>query len=134
MTATRKIAEAENILAGMERMPDDRFKAELEKFVKTANDVFMHLLDEYNVKFNLGIQHIGLEKFKATAKKAGKIEAINFLIWYEKEYRKIRNEPTLGQFLDKDYTIQGDNSDIIKSCSELLDATRKMTYHSYENF
>ncbi len=134
MTSARKITEAENILAEMQKLPDDEFESELKNFIKTINDVFLHLLDEYNVKFRLGIQHLGLDKFKTTAKKMGNLEAINFLIWYEKEYRKLRNYPTFGQFFEREHTVEGNKSDIIKTCSMLLDATKKLTYQSYENF
>ena len=134
VTASRKITEAENILTNLKKSPDDRFKLELEKFIITINDIFLHLLDEYNVKFNLKIQHIGFEKFKAIAKKAGNIDAINFLIWYEKEYRNLRNNSVFGHFLEKDYVIQDNNSDISNTCTELLEAVKRMSYYAYENF
>ena len=133
MSASRKIAEAENILLKLNE-PNVDFRSELEKFVKTIHDVFLHLLEEYNVKFGLGIKHVGLEKFKSTAKKAGNIGAINFLIWYEKEYKKLRNNPEFGKFLEKEYELQEDQTNIIMSCYTLLDETKKMVYYSYENF
>lgn len=133
MTAARKITEAENILANLKKISNDEFKHELENFVKTVNDVFLHLLDEYNVKFELKIQRICIEKFKVIAKRSGKVEAISFLIWYEKEYRKLRNNPTFGYFLEENHTIQDINFDI-NSCVEFLEATKKMTYYAYENF
>lgn len=134
MTASRKITESENILAKMQKLTDDEFESELKNFVKAINDVFLHLLDEYNVKFGLGIQHIGLDKFKTTARKTINLKAINFLIWYEKEYKKLRNDPTFGQFLEKEYTVEGNNSDVIRMCSLLLDETKKLSYQAYENF
>lgn len=134
MAASRKILEAEKILTNLEKTADAEFDKELKNFVRTINDVFLHLLDEYNVKFDLKIQRVGLEKFKTTAKKLGKIEAINFLIWYDREYRKIRNNPTFEQLLEKEQIIPHNNSNIIKSCIELLDATKKMSYYAYENF
>lgn len=132
MSAARKISEAEEILIKIQNTPSN-FKLELENFVRTINDVFLRLLDEYNVKFGLGIKRIGFEKFKSIAKKAGKIDAINFLIWYEKEYKKLRDDPEFGKFLEKEFTIQEDH-DIIRSCSALLDRVKNMTYYAYENF
>ena len=134
MTASRKITEAETILAKMQKLSNEEFEPELRNFAKTINDVFLHLLDEYNVKFRLGIQHLGLDKFKTTAKKIGNLEAINFLIWYEKEYKKLRNDPVFGQFFEKDHTVEGNKPDIINACSLLLAATKKLAYQSYENF
>ena len=133
MTAFRKITEAENILADLKKLSDDEFKQKLENFVKTVNDVFLHLLDEYNVKFGLKIQRVGIEKFKVVAKKTGKVEAINFLIWYEKEYRRLRNNSKFGHFLEENYTIQDINFDI-NSCVDIMEATKKMVYYAYENF
>lgn len=128
MSAARKISEAENILAKLKSAPE---KSEFERFIRTIHDVFLHLLDEYNVKFGLKIDRIGLEKFKTMAKKAGKIEAINFLIWYEKEYKKLRNDPELGQFLEREFTVP---EDIVDVSVRLLDEVKKIAYYSYENF
>lgn len=132
MSAARKIIEAEHILINLENV-NNNFKSELERFTKTISDVFSHLLDEYNVKFGLKTEHISLEKFKTLAKKAGKIEAINFLIWYEKEYKKIKSNSNFGYLLEKELTLEY-SSDIIRSCSALLNEIKKMTYYAYENF
>ena len=128
MSAARKISEAENILVKLKSSPD---KSEFERFIRTIHDVFLHLLDEYNVKFGLKIDRIGLEKFKTIAKRTGKIEAINFLIWYEKEYKKLRNDPEIGQLLEREFTIP---KDIVSASIRLLDETRKIAYYAYENF
>jgi len=128
MSAARKISEAENILVKLKSSPD---KSEFERFIRTIHDVFLYLLDEYNVKFGLKIDKIGLEKFKTIAKRAGKIEAINFLIWYEKEYKKLRNDPEIGQLLEREFTIP---KDIVSASIRLLDEIRKIAYYAYENF
>jgi hypothetical protein len=128
MSAARKISEAESILARLQNSPE---KLEFENFIKTIHDVFSHLLDEYNVKFALKINKIGLEKFKTTAKKIGKIDAINFLIWYEKEYKKLRNDPEIGQYLEREYQMP---ENVITVCTRLLDEVRKIAYYAYENF
>lgn len=128
MSAARKISEAESILA---KLQNSQEKFEFENFISTIHEVFSHLLDEYNVKFGLKISKIGLEKFKTVAKKAGKIDAINFLIWYEKEYKKLRNDPEIGQYLEREYQMP---TDMITICTKLLDETRKIAYYAYENF
>lgn len=137
MTATRKISEAEKILIKIQNLSSDKeFQLELDNFVKTLHEVFSHLLDEYNNKFDLKIERIGLEKFKVKAKKLGRIDAINFLIWYEKEYRKIKNDETCGYLLDKDnLNFDFSNiSNIVGACSMLLNKTKTMAYYAYENF
>jgi hypothetical protein len=95
------------------------------------------LLNEYNKKFDLKIEKISFEKFKVKAKKLGNISAINFLIWYEKEYRKIRDDETCGYLLDRidnlSFDIANSNA-IINACSLLLNKTRTLAYEAYENF
>src|SRR5574338_1176790 len=120
VAASRKILEAEKILTNLEKTADAEFDKELKNFVRTINDVFLHLLDEYNVKFDLKIQRVGLEKFKTTAKKLGKIEAINFLIWYDREYKRIRNNPIFEQKSEKEDTKSHNNPKIITTNIELL--------------
>ncbi len=137
MTATRKIAEAEAILAKMQGQPDAEFQVVLNDFVKTVNDVFSHLLEEYQMKFDCKIDRAGLEKFKVKARKSGNIRAISFLIWYEKEYRKIKNEPMFVHMLERDGAYNRDISslgDVTNACSALLNKVKTMTYHAYENF
>jgi hypothetical protein len=125
MSTAQKISEAEKILAKLDS--PEKF----DSFVGIIHDIFLHLLDEYNVKFGLKIDRIGLEKFKTVAKKSGNIDAINFLIWYEKEYKKLRNDPELGQFLEKEYSVPNDMAQI---GARLLDEAKKIAYYAYENF
>lgn len=135
MTAARKIVEAEVLLVKMRGLSGDEFRAALGDFVRTIHDVFSHLLEEYNLKFDCKLDRVGLEKFKVTAKKMGNIKAINFLIWYEKEYRKIRDNSEFGRLLEKNYEPDCAGRDgIINACTMLLNQTRSMAYYAYENF
>jgi len=137
MTATRKIAEAEAILAKMQGQSDAEFQVVLNDFVKTIHDIFSHLLEEYQLKFDCKIDRAGLEKFKTKAKKSGNIKAINFLIWYEREYRKIKNESMFVHMLERDGAYNRDISsrgDVTNVCSALLNEAKTLTYYAYENF
>jgi hypothetical protein len=134
VTATRKIAEAEDILASLQNLSDENFQMQLNNFLKTIHEIFTHLLDEYNVKFDCKIERINLEKFKVKAKKLGKLDAVNFLIWYEKEYRQIKNNSTFGYLLERDDVDSSNRSDVINACSMLLNDVKSMTYRAYENF
>jgi len=125
MSTAQKISEAEKILARLES--PEKF----DSFVGIIHDIFLHLLDEYNIKFGLKMDRVGLEKFKTIAKKSGNIDAINFLIWYEKEYKKLRNDPELGQFLEKEYSAP---NDMVQIGARLLDEAKKISYYAYENF
>lgn len=133
MTAARKISEAENMLIKMEKLSDEKISSEIDSFLRVIHDVFSHLLDEYNIKFGCNIDRIGLEKFKVKAKKTGNLEAINFLIWYEKEYKKLRDNPEFGRLLDKEQSTDT-YDDIIRVCSNLLKETKSMVFYAYENF
>jgi 2-oxoglutarate dehydrogenase complex dehydrogenase (E1) component-like enzyme len=133
MTASKKISEAQTILHKMQNTSQD-IHLDTNNFVRTIHDMFSHLLDEYNVKFGLEMNHVNLEKFKSYARKTGKIEAINFLIWYEKEYKKLRNNQEFGKLLEKEYVPTKNNADVVRLCSILLDEAKKMAYYAYENF
>ena len=134
MTATRKIKEAETILSGLQNLSGEDLQTHLDNFLRTIREIFSHLLDEYNVKFDCKIERINLEKFKVRAKKMGKLEAINFLIWYEKEYRRIKDDSVFGYLLERDNVDVSEPGAIINSCSMLLNEIKSMTYHAYENF
>ena len=125
MTTAQKISLSEKALAQIESSEN------FHSFIKGIHEIFTHLLDEYNVKFGLKIERIGLEKFKTVAKKSANIEAINFLIWYEREYKKFKNDSQLGQFLEKEYTVP---KDMKNTASKLLEESKKIVYFAYENF
>ncbi|TBR24812.1 MAG: hypothetical protein EPO63_03170 [Candidatus Nitrosotenuis sp.] len=136
MTAIRKITEAETILNRLGTNAEE-FQSDLSLFVKTIQEIFTNLLEEYNTKFDFKLKHMSLGKFKKTARNLGRLDAINFLIWYEKEYRKIKDD-TMFDFLFGDNTEQGvileKGEDVKRTCSLLLDRIRQMTYYAYENF
>lgn len=134
MSTSRKISEAENILEKMKIQPSTDFKIQCKDFCKIVNEIFLDFSDEYAVKFGFQANHTSFEKFKVLAKKAGKIEAINFLIWYEKEYKRLRNDPTFGNLLEKEPSMPENQHDTIRTCSALLDEIKNTIYYAYENF
>ena len=136
MTAGKKINEAERILEQMQNSTGTNLQDNLNKFVSTIHDIFSQLLDDYNKKFDVGIKGIGLDKFKSKARKAGKIDAIKFLIWYEKEYKKIKDDQYCGPFLEKNPVSldQSNPAGLLDSCSKVLNEAKKITYYAYENF
>jgi hypothetical protein len=133
VTAARKISEAENMLAKMEHLSDEKLRAELDNFLRVIHEIFFHLLDEYNIKFGCNIERIGLEKFKVKAKKGGNLDAINFLIWYEKGYKRLKDNPEFGHLLDKQHQSYAPMS-VFQMCSNLLKDTKSMIYYAYEHF
>lgn len=136
MTAVRKITEAETILNRLEANSEE-FQSDLNLFVKTIREIFTSLLEEYNTKFDFKLRHVSLEKFKKNARKIGRLDAINFLIWYEKEYRKIKDDTMFDFLLKGDIgqeVVLKESKDIKGTCGLLLDRIRQMTYYAYENF
>lgn len=137
MTAIRKITEAETILSRLGTNAEE-FQSELNLFVKTIQEIFTNLLEEYNIKFDFKLKHVSLEKFKKNARKFGRLDAINFLIWYEKEYRKIKDDAMFdflfGDSTEHEVVLKKSEDDTKKTCSLLLDRIRQMTYFAYENF
>lgn len=135
MTAIKKISETEEILQKMRNASGKELEDNFRVFASTIPEIFSHLLDEYSKKFGLKIERIGLEKFKSRAKKAGKLDAIRFLIWYEKEYRKIRDDEVCGIFLEKGRDLKfADLQNGLDSCSEILNKAKEVSYYAYENF
>lgn len=136
MTAIRKITEAETILNRLGTNAEE-FQSDLNLFVKTIQEIFTNLLEEYNTKFDFKLKHMSLGKFKKTARNLGRLDAINFLIWYEKEYRKIKDD-AMFDFLFGNNTehvaILEKSQDVKRLCSLLLGRIRQMTYYAYENF
>lgn len=137
MTAIRKINEAEIILNRLGSNTEE-FQSDLNLFVKIIHEIFTHLLEEYNTKFGFNLKHMSLEKFKKNARKLGRLDAINFLIWYEKEYRKIKNDTMfdflLSEDIEQEIVFKESVEDGKKVCNLLLDRIRQMTYYAYENF
>ena len=127
MSAAKKLDEAQQELSLLTTTKDPK----ITRFVRIIQDVYDTLLDEYSKKFGCGSGRTSLAKFKTSAKKAGNVHAINFLIWYEKEYKKLRNDPELGQFLEKEYSVPNDMTQI---GARLLDEAKKIAYYAYENF
>ena len=134
MSTSRHISTAENILLKIKNPSNPDYKSEVRNFIKIMNEIFLNFLDEYNLKFRLEIKHVSFEKFKTVAKKTGNINAINFLIWYEKEYKKLKNESEIGMLLEKEVEIPPNQNDATKKCSMLLDEIKKLIYYAYENF
>ncbi|HSA98456.1 MAG TPA: hypothetical protein VLF17_05200 [Candidatus Nitrosotenuis sp.] len=136
MTAVRKITEAETILNRLEENSEE-FQSDLNLFLKTIREIFTGLLEEYNTKFDFKLRHVSLEKFKKNARRIGRLDAINFLIWYEKEYRKIKDDTMFDFLLKGDMgqeVVLKESKDIKRTCGLLLDRIRQMTYYAYENF
>jgi hypothetical protein len=128
MSAAKKLDDAQKILECIR----DENQESVAEFTRAIHDVYSSLLDEYNRKFACHTGHISLAKFKSSAKKAGNVQAISFLIWYEREFRAIRNDPKIGFLLDDGKTKA--DQETIQSCSELLKRTRGLVYHAYENY
>lgn len=129
MSAVRKLDDAQKSLSILKSSLTD---SSLAGFVKNIHETYDALLDEYSKKFGCGIGRTSLAKFKTNAKRNGNVDAINFLIWYEREFRTVRNDPRVSFLLESNTHHISDN--ILESCSTLLEITRNLVYHAYESF
>ena len=134
MSTSKQITNAENILLRIKDPSNLEYKSEVRDFIKLINEILLNFLEEYNLKFGLEINHISFEKFKSVAKKRGKIDAINFLIWYEKEYKKLKNDPDIGILFEREFEMPFSKKDVSEKCSMLLDKIKKLIYYAYGNF
>lgn len=134
MSTSRQITNAENILLSIKDPSNLEYKSEVRDFIKLINEILLNFLEEYNLKFGLEINHISFEKFKSVAKKIGKIDAINFLIWYEKEYKKLKNDPEIGILFEREFEMPFSQKDVSEKCAVLLDEIKKLIYYAYGNF
>lgn len=134
MSTSRQITNAENILLSIKDPSNLEYKSEVRDFIKLINEILLNFLEEYNLKFGLEINHISFEKFKSVAKKTGKIDAINFLIWYEKEYKKLKNDPEIGILFEREFEMPFSQKDVSEKCAVLLDEIKKLIYYAYGNF
>lgn len=125
VTAAKKIVKAEEILSSM----DGQQPEIVQEFLKTINDILGELLEEYSIKFGCKLDHFSFEKFKTRAKKTDNLKAIKFLIWYEKQYKNLRQSPA-GQLLEKNH--QAPYS--LETYRDLLNRVREIAYSAYENF
>ena len=137
MTAIRKITEAEIILNRLGANTGE-FQSDLNLFLNTIREIFTNLLEEYNTKFDFKLKHVSLEKFKKNARKIGRLDAINFLIWYEREYHKIKDDKMFDFLfegnIEQGIVLKKSAEDVKSTCSLLLNRIRQMTYYAYENF
>lgn len=102
MTAEDKIAEADYNLHKIRHLPimQPEFKFELSNFLNSAQSIFWHLLEDYNLKFDLGLDYLDSKKFKEKAIELDNQRALEFIQWYNDEYDKIKNNKQFG-FLTK---------------------------------
>jgi len=134
VSAVKRLGDAEKILSELRASKKDSFDSNLTEFVKSIYEACNALLDEYNRKFDCGAGHSSLEKFKSRAKKLGRVDAISFLVWYEKEFRAIRDDPSAGILLEKREASGMSREQAIEACSILLERTRSLVYGAYERF
>lgn len=135
MSAARKITDAERILEKIKLVKTNAADLQIREFLKVIHESYTDLLEEYNKKFDCKVDRVSLDKFKSKAKKAGNVNAISFLMWYEREYRALRNDSEFGHLLERDLAEVDLNLDnILDLCSSLLENTRRIIYHAYENF
>ncbi|HSB57348.1 MAG TPA: hypothetical protein VLD38_06035 [Nitrosopumilaceae archaeon] len=104
MTAIEKLKESIynlNNLKNMDKWNEAYFYA-FNSFLASTRSILDHLLEDYNLKYNLGID---LEVYDLNGefhkKSKGNENAEKFIKWYEDEYKKIKDEPNYGFLIKK---------------------------------
>ena len=104
MTSNEKIKESQYNLNEL-KIVDKWSEVYLYKFncfITSARSILDHLLEDYNVKYNL---QINLEsrnlKGEFHEKAKGNFNAEKFIKWYEEQYKKIIDEPSYGFLIKK---------------------------------
>jgi hypothetical protein len=102
MTAEEKIEESEYNLQKLANINPmlKAFRFELSNFLNSAQSILYHLLEEYNIKYHLQLEHLDIKAFKKQATRLRNTGALNFIEWYKKEYEQIKNE-VYGFLIDK---------------------------------
>lgn len=104
MTSDEKIKESEynlNRLKIVDRLTDV-YVYEFNSFIASTRSILDHLLEDYNIKYDLQIDlesHNLKGDFHEKAK--GNYNAEKFIKWYESEYKKIIDEPSCGFLIKK---------------------------------
>lgn len=107
MTSKDKIHESDYNFMKLQKMENklsQEYIYEFNCFLSSTKSIFDHLLEDYNIKYNLGIPlHVDIRKaFHEKAKSNS--NAKKFIQWFEKEYTKIRSDSQYG-FLLKERNI-----------------------------
>lgn len=105
MTADEKIDESERWFAKIQNSEHRKNRTELEDnikaFLNSVNSIPDHLLEEYNKKFNLGIDlkdNLYPRTFEEIATQKGNQAALKFISTFKKEKGKVESDP-IGKIL-----------------------------------
>ncbi len=82
----------------------DEFTYELEAFLGKARSVPDFLLEDFNIKYSLGIgleEYMDAKRFKKRAKQFKNTEALKFINWYGKKMSALKSDPIGKLFFDK---------------------------------
>jgi len=103
MPVNYKIKEAkfflQKIKDNYEKSPDNQYY--LSAFLSATFSIRDHLLEDYNLKFDLGIplnDKLTIKKFEDKARKLNKDNALEFILWYKKKIEEIKSQ-TMGEVL-----------------------------------
>lgn len=103
MPVNYKIKEAkfflQKIKENYDKSPDNQYY--LSAFLSATFSIRDHLLEDYNLKFGLGIalnDKLDLKKFEAKARELNKTDAIEFVSWYKQKIEEIKSQ-LLGEIL-----------------------------------
>jgi len=104
MTAEEKLEEAYYNLDKVRHLPflQHTFKFELSNFLSSSQSILWHLIEDYNIKFGLGLSgKYSIENFKQKAKDTKNETALKFIQWFADEYNKLQQNHEYGFLVEK---------------------------------
>lgn len=113
MSAKQKLQESkfflEKLRGSLQLLPQDLTTRResnyyLSAFLAAAVSVFDHLLEDYNVKFSLGIlltDKLHPDAFRKEATRTSNHAALRFLEWWAKEKKALEQNDPIGKLLNK---------------------------------
>jgi hypothetical protein len=105
MAVKEQIADAEYFLEAIKRSyTREELRPNLGAFLTMSRSIADHLLEDYNMKFNLGIdleEKLTYDRFEEAARDQSNQTALEFLMFYKKEFQSLKKDPTFKLLYDK---------------------------------
>jgi hypothetical protein len=105
MAFKEQISDAEYFLEIIKRSyTREELRPNLGAFLTMSRSIADHLLEDYNMKFNLGIdleEKLTYDRFEKGARDRSNQTALDFLKFYKDEVKNLKKDPTFKLLYDK---------------------------------
>jgi|tagenome__1003787_1003787.scaffolds.fasta_scaffold20951675_3 hypothetical protein len=105
MAFKEQISDAEYFLEALKRSyTREELRPNLGAFLTMSRSIADHLLEDYNMKFNLGIdleEKLTYDRFEKGARDRSNQTALDFLKFYKDEFKNLKKDPAFKLLYDK---------------------------------